>query len=373
MHLIESNDYENILLNSSGLLDVRAPIEFNQGAFPSAKNFPLLNDEERHQVGICYKNKGQEQAIQFGHQLVQGQIKQQRVQQWIDYVKQQNNPYLYCFRGGLRSKITQQWLYDAGISVPRVKGGYKALRHYLIKQFDSSCTYFDFILLGGFTGCKKTQLIKHLKHGIDLEGAAHHRGSSFGAHATPQRSQINFENQLAVDFLYAKKNGFHTIALEDESRFIGSIDIPKSIFSKMRTSPLIVIENNLDARLQQLLKEYVVDMKDEFHAIYPQPDEAFLHFSQYLLKSLERISKRLGSQQWKLLEKNMHLALHAHKSQNDIQAHLQWLAPLLNDYYDPMYTSQLAKRSDSIIFRGDYNECYQFLNQYNSAHIQQHV
>ena len=41
MQLAECQDYENILLNSSGLLDVRAPIEFDQGAFPNARNFPL--------------------------------------------------------------------------------------------------------------------------------------------------------------------------------------------------------------------------------------------------------------------------------------------------------------------------------------------
>ena len=367
MHLIESNDYQNILLNSSGLLDVRAPIEFNQGAFPSAKNFPLLNDEERHQVGICYKNNGQQQAIQFGHHLIHGETKQKRVEQWVNYAKQQNNPYLYCFRGGLRSKITQQWLHDAGISIPRVKGGYKALRQFLVSQLDNSCSHFDFILLGGFTGCRKTQLIKNLKHGIDLEGAAHHRGSSFGAHATSQSSQINFENKLAVDFLHVQKNGYHTIALEDESRFIGSVDIPKNIFSKMRTSPLVVVENNIESRLQQLLKEYVIDMQSEFNDIHQQPEFAFQYFSQYLLNSLERISNRLGSQRWRTLEKNMQQALSVHQSHNDTQSHLQWLAPLLNDYYDPMYTSQLAKRSENIVFRGNYEECHEFLNHYNSA------
>ncbi len=279
MQSIESNDYENILLNTSGLLDVRAPVEFHQGAFPSAANFPLLNDDERHQVGICYKNKGQQQAIEYGHQLVKGEVKRQRVKQWVNYTKQHDNVYLYCFRGGLRSKITQQWLHDAGVNIPRVQGGYKALRHYLINQLACSHQHFNFILLGGLTGCRKTQLIKNLAHGIDLEGAAHHRGSSFGAHSTAQSSQINFENQVAIDFLRAQKNGTETIALEDESRFIGSVDIPKNIFTKMRCSPLVVVESKFETRLQQLLKEYVIDMEQEFIAVHSNSDDAFDYFS----------------------------------------------------------------------------------------------
>lgn len=366
MQLIESNDYQSILLESTGLLDVRAPLEFHQGAFPSAVNYPLLNDEERHQVGICYKNKGQQQAIKFGHQLVQGETKQQRIKQWVQYTEGQNNPYLYCFRGGLRSKITQQWLHEAGIDIPRVTGGYKALRQYLINQLNSACDNFSFVLLGGLTGCRKTQLIKQLPYGIDLEGAAHHRGSSFGAHADAQSSQINFEHRLALDFLQAYQHAHSTIALEDESRFIGSVDIPKNIFSKMRAAALVVVENKLEMRAQQLLQEYVLDMELEFNALYHDPEDAFDRFSDYLLNSLTRIHKRLGTQRWKIIEKNMRQALRSHKNQRQVQSHLSWITPLLNDYYDPMYKSQLLKRSESVIYTGNYHDCCEFLNQYQA-------
>ena len=40
-------------------MDVRAPVEFSKGSFPNAENAPLMNDGERHRVGICYKEKGQ--------------------------------------------------------------------------------------------------------------------------------------------------------------------------------------------------------------------------------------------------------------------------------------------------------------------------
>ena len=42
------------------------------------------------------------------------------------------------FRGGLRSRLTQQMLVDeAGMVVPRVAGGYKAMRRFLLDTLDA--------------------------------------------------------------------------------------------------------------------------------------------------------------------------------------------------------------------------------------------
>lgn len=373
MYLSQSNDYENILLSQPGLLDVRAPIEFNQGAFPGATNLPLLNNEERHRVGICYKQNGQEQAIKLGHKLVSGEIKQQRINQWISYSKKHKQLYLYCFRGGLRSKITQQWLYEAGIEVPRISGGYKALRRFLVHQIETASEQFNFILLGGLTGCRKTHLINQLENGIDLERFANHRGSSFGAHATRGSTQINFENQLAIDFLKMQRRQKRLITLEDEGRFIGSVDIPKNIFTEMRHSPLVVVEAPLQERLEQLLQEYITDMEQEFTLIHNNPDSAFNEFSNYLYNSLLRIRKRLGLNNWKHLEQCMRNALAKHKKTANVTPHIEWLGPLLNKYYDPMYQSQLEKRKDNIVFRGNYDECYEYLTQSALSRLQTHV
>ena len=59
----ETADYRQIFLNDLPLMDVRAPVEFNQGAFPGAVNLPLMNDEEREAVGICYKKNGSQAAL----------------------------------------------------------------------------------------------------------------------------------------------------------------------------------------------------------------------------------------------------------------------------------------------------------------------
>jgi tRNA 2-selenouridine synthase len=52
------------------VLDVRSPKEFNHAQIPGAINFPLLNDEERQEVGITYKNDGREAAVIKGFELV---------------------------------------------------------------------------------------------------------------------------------------------------------------------------------------------------------------------------------------------------------------------------------------------------------------
>ena len=96
-------------------MDVRAPIEFEQGAFPNAVNQPLMDDQERHEVGIRYKQAGQDAAIKLGNKLVSGEIKAQRIARWKRFAEQHPDGYLYCFRGGLRSRTAQQWLKEQGI------------------------------------------------------------------------------------------------------------------------------------------------------------------------------------------------------------------------------------------------------------------
>ena len=58
----DSDNYAEILNSGVPLLDVRAPVEFSQGAFPGAINLPLMEDEERHRVGTRYKQAGQDSA-----------------------------------------------------------------------------------------------------------------------------------------------------------------------------------------------------------------------------------------------------------------------------------------------------------------------
>ncbi len=197
----DSRDYQALFLSETPLLDVRAPIEFAGGKFPGAINIPLMHDEERHQVGLRYKHKGQESAIVLGHELVHGDIKNARVAQWVAFAKAHPDGYLYCLRGGLRSSISQEWLAEAGENYPRIIGGYKAMRAFLLESLERTVAKSSFLTIAGFTGCGKTLIIKELDAAIDLEKLAHHRGSSFGKHATAQPTQSTFDHSLAIALL----------------------------------------------------------------------------------------------------------------------------------------------------------------------------
>ena len=83
-----TDDYRQIFLRGVPMLDLRAPVEFAQGAFPGAVNLPLMSDEERARVGTCYKQQGQDAAIKLGHQLVSGSLRAQRMAAWAEFVRQ---------------------------------------------------------------------------------------------------------------------------------------------------------------------------------------------------------------------------------------------------------------------------------------------
>ena len=55
----EIDDLESLFLNDIPLIDTRAPAEFSKGSLPLATNLPLMIDEEREAVGICYQQQGQ--------------------------------------------------------------------------------------------------------------------------------------------------------------------------------------------------------------------------------------------------------------------------------------------------------------------------
>ena len=93
-------------LESLRLLDVRAPVEFAKGMIPGTRNGPILNNAERHQVGIIYREDGQAAAIALGHQLVEP-VWEARVEEWLTFLRSGSTPLLYCWRGGLRSETAQ--------------------------------------------------------------------------------------------------------------------------------------------------------------------------------------------------------------------------------------------------------------------------
>jgi len=169
---IKPSEFADLLIRRAPLIDVRAPIEFVDGSIPGAVNHPLMNDEERAAVGKRYKDNGQEAAIALGEKLVSGELKTERIEAWKTFAAANPNGALYCFRGGLRSRTSQQWLSDAGIDYPLVEGGYKALRRFLIDSLERCTSTLPAMVIGGRTGTGKTRVLVACERAIDLEGLA---------------------------------------------------------------------------------------------------------------------------------------------------------------------------------------------------------
>lgn len=360
MDLPQLDDYRSLFLNNIPLLDVRAPIEFNQGAFPFTENFPLMNDQERTDIGIRYKDAGQDEAIKLGHELVQGDIKAERVDHWAHFFEQHPEGILYCFRGGMRSKISQQWIYEkTGIIYPRIKGGYKAMRRFLIDELEASTQRVDPIILSGRTGIGKTLLLRKIKQQIDLEGLFNHRGSVFGKHVTPQPTQIDIENSLSIELLKHLDQGHTKIVLEDEGGNIGSRRLPENLIIKMKQSPIVLLEASVEERINITYQEYIIEALAEHQDFYGE-EQGFQRWTEQLLGSIDKIQRRLGGLRHKELKALLNNAIQQQIS-GDAESHKEWIRVLLIEYYDPMYDYQLSKKQERLIFKGKQNEVLEYL------------
>lgn len=327
---------KKLFLASTPLIDVRSPVEFKEGSIPHSINLPIMNDVERTLVGTCYKEKGQTAAIKLGHELVSGNVKEERIQTWMKQLKAHPETQIFCFRGGLRSQISCDWIREAGIERQPIEGGYKRLRRFFLSQLEEA-PLLPLLRLGGCTGSGKTQVLKMITNSLDLEHLASHRGSAFGDNGI-QPNQIRFENELALNLM--KINNFTVV--EDESAVIGKLTIPKRFYQHMRNSPLIVLKCDEETRIKNIFDEYVVP------ADFAKMNEA-----------LNRIARRLGGVQFKDVGDELKKAFDKPK---ELINHAGWIQSLLNSYYDPCYQRDLKRQSDQIVFEGSANEILEFIS-----------
>ena len=272
------------LAHKALVIDVRSPGEFEHAHIPSAYSLPLFNNEERAIVGTTYKQKSREAAIKIALPFFGEKMKTliENVEAWVaNFNKDEGNEkptiIVHCWRGGMRSGAVA-WLLDLyGFKVVQLQGGYKAYRKWVLAQFDKK---YPLKVLGGYTGSGKTETLDALKNKnipvIDLEGLAHHKGSSFGALGqAPQPSQEMFENKLAQALSLIEPTE-HCVWIEDESQRIGTVMIPNSFFSLLRNSVCYFIEIPFNERLQFITSSYGKFDKES------------------LISATQRIQKRLG-------------------------------------------------------------------------------
>ena len=360
---VDTADYRALFLTDTPLLDTRSPVEFLHGSFPGAVNLPLMTDAERAAVGTCYKQSGQQAAIALGHSLVHGETKAARVAAWLEFAQRHPQGYLYCFRGGLRSRISQQWLHEAGCDYPRVLGGYKAMRQFLLQTLEQVTANHPLLVLGGRTGCAKTALLPLLPATIDLEALARHRGSAFGRRVGGQPAQIDFENALAIALLRADAtHAGRALVVEDESKLIGRLLLPLQLQAAMKRSPYVVLEAPFEARVEHSFRHYILGNLQEWQQSVGA-EAGFAAFASELRQSLHYIQRRLGGERYPQVQALLEQALQQH-ADGDSALHREWISVLLRDYYDPMYDYQLRHHSERIIFRGEAAAVYEFIAKY---------
>ncbi|MGI9292778.1 MAG: tRNA 2-selenouridine(34) synthase MnmH [Pseudomonadales bacterium] len=357
---VGSESFQQLFLQDIPLLDVRAPIEFAAGAFPSALNLPLLDDEQRHAIGTAYALSGQQAAIDLGVRMASPEVRAQRLQRWRAFTEQNPEGYLYCFRGGLRSQTTQRWLQEAGCEYPLVIGGYKALRRYLLDELERLCEKGNVILLLGATGVGKTELIDAHPSSIDLEGRAKHRGSAFGKTFVEQPAQINWENQIIIDWLKCEANSDSPVLIEAESRSIGRINVSASLQQAMSRAPGVVLQASLQERIERLRNDYVLYSLRHFQQAKENPWAAL---QANVLENLSRIQKRLGGLRYNELCQILPDAVAALRDHDDWSGFDSIIATLLSDYYDKLYQYQLNKNQASVVFRGGMFEVKQWIDE----------
>ena len=357
-----SHNFRDLFLNDTPLLDVRAPVEYHKGAFPNSTNLPLLDDEQRHVIGTRYKEQGQDAAIALGWELATDEVQAQRKDVWKNFTEQHPEGYLYCFRGGLRSRMSQKLIAETGTQYPMVEGGYKAMRRFLIDELETNCTTTPLILISGRTGIGKTRVLNHIKHSIDLEGLANHRGSAFGANISVQPRQIDFENQLSIKLLKQRADHQGPVFVEDEGRLIGRIYLPDVLRDKMQTSPLVTLETTLTERVEFALEDYITNALPEYYAEYGETIGQE-NFRSQILDNLARIKKRLGHDRHKILEGEFSDALQDLFSIGNSDGFRSGIQHLLTEYYDPMYDYQQSQRQGRIIFKGNHEEVITWANQ----------
>ena len=256
------------------ILDVRSPKEFEQGHIPGAISFPLFSDEERAQVGTCYKQKSREDAVELGFEIAGPKFVE-----FIRMAKEiapNRRVRIHCWRGGMRSGAIAWVLNLAGFETVTLAGGYKAFRRWVRETVASPK---EILLLGGMTGTAKTDILHALKRTgeqvLDLEGHANHRGSSFGAVCLPpQPTTEQFENWVAMD--WSQFEAARPVWVEAESKSVGPCRVPAELFAQMEAAKAVEITRPIPERLALLVKIYGQADRDE------------------LVAATERIRKRLG-------------------------------------------------------------------------------
>jgi tRNA 2-selenouridine synthase len=294
------------------IIDVRSPAEFVDDHIPGAINLPVLNDQQRAEIGTIYKQINPFTAKRAGAALVAQNIAA-HLQNSLQDKARDWRPLIYCWRGGQRSGAMAQIFSNIGWHSSVIDGGYKSYRRHVLDCLDHLPKQLSLMIVSGQTGTAKTHILRAASAKgaaiIDLERLACHRGSLLGGEpGQPQPTQRYFESQLCQALQQSAPG--QTILIEAESNKIGNIHVPPAFWAAMRNAPTIRVTAPIDARVNFLQRDYA-------HMIN-QPE--------FIMPLLSKLTHRHSAKQ-----------LATWKDMIDRKDWPDFIKSLLETHYDPSY------------------------------------
>ena len=304
------------------IIDVRSPAEFALDHIPGAINLPVLNNEERIEIGTLYKQASPFVAKKLGAALVSRNIAHHLESSLIDFPREWR-PLIYCWRGGERSGAFTHILNRIGWKAMQLESGYQGFRRLVIDGLEQAAKAFSFQVIAGMTGSGKTRVLQEIgalgAQILDLEGLAIHRGSVLGNEPhSKQPSQKGFETNLwsALNSLDPAK----IVYVESESKKVGGVHIPDALMERIRHGQCIELRSSTHTRVSWLLREY----------------QHFICNPESFKEKLSLLTSRYGKDQiakW-------HGAI-------DIGDFANLVEELLVMHYDPSYQSSITRNFPS--------------------------
>lgn len=241
------------------IIDARTPGEFDEDHIPGAINLPVVDQPQFAEVGTLHRT---DTHAAYSVGVRYSLVNIARSLPLITDTIHPSEPILvYCFRGGKRSALWADNLRIVGHNVHVLKGGWKAYRRWINQQLTELPQRFTYKVLFGSTGCGKTRLLSALQRAgaqvLDLEALAVHRGSLIGAvPGQAQPPQKVFDSNLVATML--RFDPAKPVWLESESRKIGQVQIPVSLYDQMRspTSSIYSLSMPMEQRVLLWKEDY---------------------------------------------------------------------------------------------------------------------
>ncbi|WP_298163676.1 tRNA 2-selenouridine(34) synthase MnmH [Brevundimonas sp.] len=306
------------------IIDVRSPAEFAEDHIPGAINLPVLDNDERAEIGTIYVQSSKFLARRIGAAKVARNIAAH-----LDGALKDRDgsfrPLVHCWRGGQRSGAMVAVMDQIGWPVTLLDGGYMTWRRKVQTTLYGEAAW-SVVLLDGGTGSGKTALLPRLAERgvqtIDLEGLAGHRGSLFGATGQAQPSQKWFESRL-----YEALEGLdrtRPVVVEAESSRIGARTVPPALWSAMGRASVVELSAPVEARAAFSARVYA-DIAADVAALETALGRLPPHHSKETVAG------------WKAM---------AHEGRT-----VDLAAALIAEHYDPAYRRMSARRDRPVIGR----------------------